>query len=155
MRTLIGFFAASLLISTAAFAAEAEGTIQAIDTERLTITLDDGTVGIVPEEWLRRWAGIAGMGEVSGDHVRFKMSQVALLDAALASQPAIRVDERFARTREQLASFSGVGPLDAAPSFAGHLRDYQRTPQIQTPASNLVNLVKRLSCQRRRLTGFT
>jgi superfamily II DNA or RNA helicase len=91
-----------------------------------TITLDDGTVGIVPEEWLRRWSGIARMGELSGDHVRFKVSQVALLDAALASQPAIRVDERFARTREQLATFSGIGALDAAPSFAGHLRDYQR-----------------------------
>jgi SNF2 family DNA or RNA helicase len=91
-----------------------------------TITLDDGTVGIVPEEWLRRWAGIAGLGEVSGDHVRFKVSQAALLDAALASQPAIRVDERFARTREQLATFSGIGALDAAPSFAGQLRDYQR-----------------------------
>jgi superfamily II DNA or RNA helicase len=91
-----------------------------------TVTLDDGTVGIVPEEWLRRWSGIAGMGEISGDHVRFKVSQVALLDAALASQPAIRVDERFARTREQLATFSGIGALDAAPSFAGQLRDYQR-----------------------------
>jgi superfamily II DNA or RNA helicase len=90
------------------------------------ITLDDGTVGIVPEEWLRRWAGIAGMGEIAGDHVRFKLSQAALLDAALASLPAIRVDERFARTREQLASFNGVGPLDAASSFAGQLRDYQR-----------------------------
>jgi superfamily II DNA or RNA helicase len=91
-----------------------------------TITLDDGTVGIVPEEWLRRWSGIAGMGEISGDHVRFKVSQVALLDAALASQPAIRVDERFARTREQLATFSGIGPLDPASTFAGQLRDYQR-----------------------------
>jgi SNF2 family DNA or RNA helicase len=91
-----------------------------------TITLDDGTVGIVPEEWLRRWSGIAAMGEISGDHVRFKLSQVALLDAALASQPAIRVDERFARTREQLATFSGIGPLDPAPTFAGQLRDYQR-----------------------------
>ncbi len=91
-----------------------------------TVTLDDGTVGIVPEEWLRRWSGIARMGEVSGDHVRFKMSQVALLDAALASQPTIHVDEQFIRARERLANFNGVGPLDVAPSFNGQLRDYQR-----------------------------
>ena len=93
---------------------------------RTTVTLDDGTTGIVPEEWLRNWAGIAGVGETTGDHVRFKMSQVALLDAALALQPAVRVDERFARTRDELASFQGITALDAAASFAGQLRDYQR-----------------------------
>ncbi len=91
-----------------------------------TVPLDDGTVGMLPEDWLRRWVGIAEMGEVSGDHVRFKMSQAALLDAALAAQPAIRVDEQFARTREQLASFDGIAPLDASSSFIGQLRDYQR-----------------------------
>ena len=100
--------------------------LAALREGQATVTLDDGTVGMLPEEWLRRWVGIAEMGEVSGDHVRFKVSQAALLDAALASQPAIRVDERFARIRDQLSSFSGIAPLDPAPSFAGQLRDYQR-----------------------------
>ena len=100
--------------------------LQALRQGRTTVTLDDGSSGILPEEWLRRWAGIAQIGEASGDHVRFTVSQAALLDAALASQPAMRVDERFARTREELASFSGIAPLDAASSFVGHLRDYQR-----------------------------
>ena len=100
--------------------------LEAFRHGRATVTLDDGTTGIVPEEWLRNWAGIAGVGETTGDHVRFKTSQVALLDAALAAQPAVRVDERFARVRDELSSFSGIAPLDAAPSFAGQLRDYQR-----------------------------
>ena len=100
--------------------------LEAFRHGRATVTLDDGTTGIVPEEWLRRWAGIAGVGETTGDHVRFKMSQVALLDAALEAQPAISVDERFARVRDELSSFSGIAPLDAAASFAGQLRDYQR-----------------------------
>jgi superfamily II DNA or RNA helicase len=100
--------------------------LEAFRHGRATVTLDDGTTGIVPEEWLRSWAGIAGVGETSGDHVRFKMSQVALLDAALEAQPAISVDERFARVRDELSSFSGIAPLDAAASFAGQLRDYQR-----------------------------
>jgi superfamily II DNA or RNA helicase len=100
--------------------------LEAFRQGRATVTLDDGTTGIVPEAWLRSWAGIAGVGETTGDHVRFKMSQVALLDAALEAQPAISVDERFARVRDELSSFSGITPLDPAPSFAGQLRDYQR-----------------------------
>ena len=51
MRILIGALAASLMISTAAFAAEAEGKIQAIDTEKLTITLDDGKSYKLPGEF--------------------------------------------------------------------------------------------------------
>lgn len=51
MRTLIGVLAASLMISTAAFAAEAEGTIKAIDIESLTITLDDGKSYKLPGEF--------------------------------------------------------------------------------------------------------
>ncbi|HEY7055341.1 MAG TPA: SNF2-related protein, partial [Vicinamibacterales bacterium] len=91
-----------------------------------TVLLDDGTIGLLPEDWLQHWAGIAGMGQAADDHIRFKVSQVALLDAVLASEPAVEVDERFARIREELRSFTGVAPLDPADSFTGQLRDYQR-----------------------------
>src|SRR4029078_11447299 len=82
--------------------------------------------GMVPEEWLRRFIGIASAGEAEGDHVRFKVSQAALLDAALTAQPSVRFDERFMLVRDELATLQGVAPLDAAKSFNGQLRDYQR-----------------------------
>ena len=58
-----------------------------------TVILDDGTRGMVPEEWLRRYGRIAAFGETEGDHVRFRSSQAALLDALLAAQPAVRIDD--------------------------------------------------------------
>ena len=91
-----------------------------------TVLLDDGTRGLVPEEWLKRYAGVARFGQAEGDHVRFRPSQTALLDALLASQPAIAVDEAFVRAREALQSFTGIVPLDPPASFTGTLRDYQR-----------------------------
>ncbi len=42
MRILIGVVAATLLISTAAFAGQTEGLIKKIDKDALTMTLDDG-----------------------------------------------------------------------------------------------------------------
>ena len=51
MRTLIGAAAAVLMIATAAFAAEAEGQITAIDKEKLTITLDNGKSYKLPGEF--------------------------------------------------------------------------------------------------------
>ena len=101
--------------------------LEALRQGRTTVVLDDGSEGMMPEEWLRRFAGIASAGDTSGDHVRFRMSQAALLDAALASEPDVRFDERFQLAREDLATLGGgLTPLDAARSFAGTLRDYQR-----------------------------
>ncbi len=90
-----------------------------------TVILDDGTRGMVPEEWLRRYARIAAFGESKDDHVRFRSAQAALLDALLEAQPAVRIDEAFARARAELTQFSGIRPLDPPPSFHGKLREYQ------------------------------
>ena len=100
--------------------------LEALRQGRTSVTLDDGSEGMVPEDWLRRFAGIASAGEAAGDHVRFKGAQAALLDAALARLPSVRLDERFLRARDELATFGGLTPLDAATSFNGRLRDYQR-----------------------------
>jgi hypothetical protein len=42
MRIVIGAVAATLLISTAAFAGQTEGLIKKVDKDSLTLTLDDG-----------------------------------------------------------------------------------------------------------------
>ncbi len=90
-----------------------------------TVLLDDGTRGMVPEEWLRRYVRIAGFGQVEGDHVRYKPSQTALLDALLETQPAVDVDETFARARAAMTSFHGIEQAVVPDSFEGKLREYQ------------------------------
>jgi superfamily II DNA or RNA helicase len=90
------------------------------------VVLDDGSVGLLPEEWLRRYAAIAGLGSADGDSIRFGRSQVALLDALLAAQPAISYDETFERVRAELRGFGGIQPEDPPRSFRGTLREYQR-----------------------------
>ena len=51
MRSLTGALAAVLLFSAAAFAAEAEGTIQSVDRDNLTITLENGRSYKLPGEF--------------------------------------------------------------------------------------------------------
>ena len=91
-----------------------------------TVVLDDGTRGMVPEEWLKRYMRAASFGEAEGDHIRYKPTQAALLDALLEDQPAVSVDETFARARAELKQFSGIRPLDPPATFNGRLREYQR-----------------------------
>ncbi|HSE97246.1 MAG TPA: DEAD/DEAH box helicase, partial [Blastocatellia bacterium] len=90
------------------------------------VQLGDGTFGLLPEEWLKKYGTLAGLGTDEGDHLRFSRSQVGLLDALLASQPEASFDETFARARDELQRFEGIKPCDPPGGFTGQLRNYQR-----------------------------
>jgi superfamily II DNA or RNA helicase len=90
------------------------------------VPLGDGTYGILPEEWLKKYGLVAGLGKVEGDRLRFTRSQVGLLDALVASQPEAACDEVFARARDELRRFEGVKAAAPPAGFSGVLRGYQR-----------------------------
>jgi hypothetical protein len=90
------------------------------------VILDDGSYGLLPEEWLRRFGHVATMGEADGDHIRFRPSQAGVLDALLATQPTVDCDETFRRLRTELAQFASIGPAEQPAGFDGCLRGYQR-----------------------------
>jgi SNF2 family DNA or RNA helicase len=90
------------------------------------VTLGDGSYGLLPEEWLRRFGPVAAMGEAEGDHIRFRSNQAGVLDALLATQPAVDCDEAFRRVRQELARFQSISAAPQPAGFQGRLRDYQR-----------------------------
>ncbi|MGA2711929.1 MAG: DEAD/DEAH box helicase [Bryobacteraceae bacterium] len=90
------------------------------------VLLDDGTYGLLPEEWLARFASLASLGDADTDHIRFRRNQAGLLDALLAAQPEANCDETFTRLRDQLRRFDGVRSGAQPAGFIGQLRDYQR-----------------------------
>jgi hypothetical protein len=90
------------------------------------VRLGDGSFGVLPEEWLERFAPLANLGSREEDHLRFRQNQAGLLDALLAAQPEVRVDELFERARQRLRNFAGVSAAPQPEGFRGQLRDYQR-----------------------------
>jgi superfamily II DNA or RNA helicase len=100
--------------------------LAAVNRGETFVTLDDGTIGLLPEEWLRVHGTLVRLGSKSGDHLRFTKSQVPLLDALIAAQPQTSWDDTFARARADLQAFDGIGPVDPPSTFTGTLRGYQR-----------------------------
>jgi SNF2 family DNA or RNA helicase len=100
--------------------------LRAIKHGEQTVRLDDGSLGIIPEEWLAKYRLLASLGSVSGNHLRFTRPQAGLLDALLADEPEVKVDELFARVRQELSEFAGVNATDPSAAFRGELRFYQR-----------------------------
>jgi superfamily II DNA or RNA helicase len=90
------------------------------------VKLDDGTYGMLPEDWLKKYGLLAGLGEACEDHLRFRKTQVGVLNALLNSQPEADFDEAFARARDILKRFEGVKPADQPEEFNGELRPYQK-----------------------------
>ncbi len=91
------------------------------------VTLDDGTHGLLPEQWLEQNGLLAGLGKIDGDHLRFANAQAALLDVLLERQAGeVFIDDRFEQVRQRLRSFTGVEPEQADADFGGTLRPYQQ-----------------------------
>jgi superfamily II DNA or RNA helicase len=100
--------------------------LSAVRKGETSVVLDDGTVGILPEEWLKKYGLLAAVGDTGDEIVQFARNQAGLLDALLAGMPDVNVDETFSRAREQLRRFEGIEPLDPPSTFIGQLRPYQR-----------------------------
>ncbi|MGH7215179.1 MAG: DEAD/DEAH box helicase, partial [Tepidisphaeraceae bacterium] len=100
--------------------------LEAVRKGSRTVLLDDGTIGILPEEWLARHAMLTNVGTVEGDTLRFTRAQAGFLDALLSAMPPAQIDTTFEQARERLRGFAGIAPHDAPGSFTGMLRPYQR-----------------------------
>ena len=99
--------------------------LEALRRGEQMVQLDDGTYGVLPEEWLRRIGMLTSMGTAVKGQIRFRRSQAGLLDALLATQPEATFDETFARIRTELKVFEGVKAVAQPAGFMGQLRDYQ------------------------------
>ncbi len=100
--------------------------LEAARAGRQMIELDDGTQGLLPEQWLAEHGLLTAMGELHSDHLRFRTSQAAMLDTLLDEQDLQRVDDPFREAREALRGFDGIHPAQPHPDFHGTLRTYQQ-----------------------------
>ena len=99
--------------------------LQALDKGETFVRLGDGSLGLLPEAWLRRHRRWLSFGEVQSDRVRFAQNQISLIDALIAELPEIAVDEQVAAAREKLNRFNGIKPRKPVQAFHGELRHYQ------------------------------
>lgn len=91
------------------------------------VRLSDGSVGMLPEEWLKRWSVATRLGSLHGDKLRFKKSLAWLLDAWIAeNEEGVDVDAKFERVRENLRRCAAPAERREPHGFRGELRPYQR-----------------------------
>ncbi len=101
--------------------------LQALRERRRLVRLGDGSQGVLPEEWLKRFELLGAMGAERKDgSLRFSSAQALLLDAALPRDITLQADARFAEARRKLLNFDGIAPAQPSADFHGVLRSYQK-----------------------------
>ena len=99
--------------------------LTAIERRRPVIALADGSLGIVPEQWISQFSSIAQIAERTEGVLRFRNQQAVLIDALLEAR-ATEVDRAFSLQRERIVGAQTAGPATESETFRGRLRPYQQ-----------------------------
>jgi superfamily II DNA or RNA helicase len=126
LRSGIDWFDLHGSVDFGGVSAELVTLLESLRRGETTVTLGDGSVGLLPEEWLARYGMLASLGQVEGGSLRFQKNQAGLLDVLLSAQPEIDVDASFAKIQAELHRFEAPKAMDPPKTFKGELRGYQK-----------------------------
>lgn len=98
--------------------------LKAIRNGSNTVRLDDGTYGLLPNEWLAQFTMLTEIGEVMDDKLRFKIEQAALISAILGDRLS-EAGEQFAQQLKTFENLAAPQPASPPAGFKATLRDYQ------------------------------
>ena len=101
--------------------------IQSLKSGERLIKLGDGTMGILPEDWLKQLRPWIENGQKTDGGLRLSKVQALFLASSLeADQKDFVADEKFMTLRSMLKDMEKAKALDPGESFTGQLRPYQR-----------------------------
>jgi len=105
--------------------------LAALESKSGLVKLSDGSLGMLPPDWLARYAPVAQLSSQSAEKnadgtYRFSRSQGLMLNAVLAEDDKLKADSGFLEFRARVKQFSGVALQKAPAGFEGKLRDYQK-----------------------------
>jgi SNF2 family DNA or RNA helicase len=100
--------------------------LEALGNKSTFVRLGDGSIGILPEAWIQRYAPLARFGKEVDGKIQMRLPQAPLLDALLDEKDFESTDEIFERVRGKLRGFSGIVAAPQPAGFIGTMRPYQR-----------------------------
>ncbi|MEO6229628.1 MAG: SNF2-related protein [Ferruginibacter sp.] len=99
---------------------------KALSSKQSFVQLSDGTLGILPDEWLKRYSLLFKVGDGKNDKLRLSKYHMSVIDELYenrqASELSFALDERF----EILREFKKIPEIDAPENLEPILRPYQK-----------------------------
>jgi superfamily II DNA or RNA helicase len=100
---------------------------KALTNQQHFVPLDDGSIGLLPEDWVKKYGLLIKMGESQGGKLRLKKFHFSVLDALLEEVDEEKIQHELEEKKEQLSAiierdFSSMAP---PPQLKAELRPYQ------------------------------
>lgn len=100
--------------------------LAALESKSGMVRLSDGSLGMLPQEWLDRYASISEFGSLTDEGAfRFSRSQGLMLNAIITDKDRVKADSKFTSFRDKVRKFQGVATAEVPQGFSGKLRNYQ------------------------------
>ncbi len=98
---------------------------RALASKQSFVQLGDGTLGILPDEWLKKYSLLFKVGDGKSDKLRLSKYHMSVIDELYenrnASELSFALDEKFERLRE----FKNIPEIEAPINLQPILRPYQ------------------------------
>ncbi len=91
-----------------------------------TVQLGDGTIGVLPQEWIQKYAGVFRHGEVDGDSIQLSKRHFSVIDTLYDEIDNVAVQQELFEKRQKLLNFKEIVDVPLPPNVQAQLRDYQR-----------------------------
>lgn len=101
--------------------------LAALEAKNGVVRLADGSLGMLPQEWLTSYDSFSQFGEKTAEGgLRFNRTQGMMLNAAISSESHLKADKGFLSFRERIQKFEGLKTAKTPKGFKGKLRNYQK-----------------------------
>ncbi len=91
------------------------------------VKLSDGTLGLLPEEWLKRYATIFKMGEIKGkNNLQISKFHFSIVDGLYDEIDQESILEELRIKKEKLKNFSSIQTIPIPAEISAELRPYQK-----------------------------
>jgi non-specific serine/threonine protein kinase len=98
---------------------------RALNNKQQIVQLNDGTLGILPDEWLKKYSLLFRVGEGKTDQLRLSKYHLSVIDELYnnidETEVMIKLEEKY----ERLRSFNRINEVDPPTQLAEILRPYQ------------------------------
>ena len=101
--------------------------VEQIKQKKKYLTLSDGSSGIIPTKWIKKFQQTLSFGKLENDSIRFSKIQALALEAIIDDADDFETDEKFTEHINKLKSFEKIKQQNIPRSFKGKLRDYQKS----------------------------
>ncbi len=100
---------------------------RALSQQQNFVRLADGSLGLLPDEWLKKYSLLLKMGETKGSNVRLKKIHFNILDELLTEIDESTIQNELDVKREKLESIlnNDFGDIDPPTHLIATLRPYQ------------------------------